>query len=95
MGPLLLARLMDLTEVQEGVINIAFAYADDEGLLLLDLKDLRAILADLDENSDIISKRYGRVSRASIGAIQRSLLVLEQQGAESFFLANGRWIFAI
>ncbi len=76
---------MDLTEVQEGVINIAFAYADDEGLLLLDLKDLRAILADLDENSDIISKRYGRVSRASIGAIQRSLLVLEQQGAESFF----------
>lgn len=85
MGPLLLARLLDLTEVQEGVLNIAFAYADDEGLLLLDLKDLRAILANIDENDDIISRRYGRVSRSSIGAIQRSLLVLEQQGAEHFF----------
>jgi DNA helicase HerA-like ATPase len=85
MGPLLLSRLLDLTEVQEGVLNIAFAYADDEGLLLLDLKDLRAILNDVDENDDIISKRYGRVSRASIGAIQRALLVLEQQGAEHFF----------
>lgn len=85
MGPLLLSRLLDLSDVQEGVLNIAFALADDEGLLLLDLKDLRALLVEIDERSDEISKTYGRVSRASIGAIQRSLLVLQQQGAENFF----------
>ena len=85
MGPLLLARLLDLSDVQEGVLNIAFALADDEGLLLLDLEDLRALLVEIDERSDEISRSYGRVSRASIGAIQRALLVLEQQGAENFF----------
>jgi DNA helicase HerA-like ATPase len=85
MGPLLLSRLLDLSDVQEGVLNVAFALADDEGLLLLDLKDLRTLLVEIDERSDEISKTYGRVSRASIGAIQRSLLVLEQQGAENFF----------
>jgi len=85
MGPLLLSRLLDLSDVQEGVLNVAFALADDEGLLLLDLPDLRALLVEIDERSDEISRTYGRVSRASIGAIQRSLLVLEQQGAKNFF----------
>ncbi|MCB8838839.1 helicase HerA-like C-terminal domain-containing protein [Aurantimonas sp. VKM B-3413] len=85
MGPLLLARLMNLTDAQEGVLNIAFKIADEEGLLLLDLKDLQAMLAHLAENSAEISKLYGNVAKASVGAIQRSLLVLEQQGAASFF----------
>ncbi|WP_172122726.1 MULTISPECIES: helicase HerA-like domain-containing protein [unclassified Devosia] len=84
-GPLLLSRLLDLNDTQEGVLNIAFKVADDEGLLLLDLKDLRALLTDLGQRSKEISLRYGNVSSASIGAIQRDLLVLEQQGAESFF----------
>ncbi|ORE97166.1 helicase HerA-like domain-containing protein [Aurantimonas sp. 22II-16-19i] len=85
MGPLLLSRLMNLSEAQEGVLNIAFKIADDEGLLLLDLKDLQAMLAHLSENSSDVSKLYGNVSKASVGAIQRSLLVLEQQGAQHFF----------
>ena len=85
MGPLLLARLMNLTNVQEGVLNIAFKIADDEGLLLLDLKDLQALLADLAERAKEISGQYGNVSKASVGAIQRQLLVLEQQGGEDFF----------
>ena len=85
MGPLLLSRLMNLSDAQEGVLNIAFKIADEEGLLLLDLKDLQAMLAHLAENADDISKLYGNVAKASVGAIQRSLLVLEQQGAESFF----------
>ena len=85
MGPLLLARLLELTDVQEGVLNIAFALADDEGLLLLDLKDLRSLLTHLDERRKEISVTYGRVSTASIGAIQRRLLVLEEQGGEAFF----------
>ncbi len=85
MGPLLLARLLELTDVQEGVLNIAFALADDEGLLLLDLKDLRSLLTHLDERRKEISVSYGRVSTASIGAIQRRLFVLEEQGAEAFF----------
>ena len=85
MGPLLLSRLMDLSDAQEGVLNIAFKIADDEGLLLLDLKDLQAMLAHLAENASDISKIYGNVGKASVGAIQRSLLVLEQQGAEQFF----------
>ncbi|WP_127752345.1 helicase HerA-like domain-containing protein [Devosia sp. 1566] len=84
-GPLLLSRLLDLNDTQEGVLNIAFKVADDEGLLLLDLKDLRALLTDLGQRNKEISLRYGNVSSASIGAIQRDLLVLEQQGAESFF----------
>lgn len=84
MGPLLLARLMDLSEAQEGALNIAFKVADDEGLLLLDLKDLRAILSWVADNAKEIQTEYGLVSAASIGAIQRSLLVLEQQGGDSF-----------
>jgi DNA helicase HerA-like ATPase len=85
MGPLLLARLMDLNDTQEGVLNIAFRIADDEGLLLLDLKDLRAMLAFLAENADTVKARYGNVSPATVGAIQRQLLVLENQGGDKFF----------
>jgi len=85
MGPLLLARLMNLTEAQEGVLNIAFRIADEEGLLLLDLKDLQALLANIAERADEISAQYGNVNKQSVGAIQRSLLILEQQGGENFF----------
>ncbi len=85
MGPVLLARMMELNEVQEGVLTIAFRLADDEGLLLLDLKDLRAMLGFLADNADAVQTAYGNVSRASIGAIQRRLLVLEEQGADQFF----------
>ncbi|WP_026381184.1 helicase HerA-like domain-containing protein [Afifella pfennigii] len=84
-GPLILSRLLDLTDVQEGVLNIAFKIADEEGLLLLDLKDLQSLLAHIAERSKEISGQYGNVSRASVGAIQRQLLVLEQQGGEEFF----------
>ncbi len=87
MGPLLLSRLMDLTEAQEGVLTVAFEYADDEGMLLLDLKDLRKLLNHMGDKEvrDAISSEYGNVAKASIGAIQRRLLVLEREGAESFF----------
>jgi DNA helicase HerA-like ATPase len=85
MGPLLLARILDLNDVQEGVLNIAFKYADDEGLVLIDLKDLRALLVEVSENADQISTRYGNVASQSVGAVQRALLVLEQQGGDSFF----------
>jgi DNA helicase HerA-like ATPase len=85
MGPLLLSRLMDLTEAQEGVMNIAFRIADEEGLLLLDMKDLQALLANIAERADEIAARYGNVGKASVGAIQRSLLILEQQGGTHFF----------
>jgi len=85
MGPLLLARLMDLNEVQEGVMNIAFKVADEQGLLLLDLKDLRAMLVFLAEQADELTTQYGNVSKATIGAIQRQLLVLENQGGDKFF----------
>jgi DNA helicase HerA-like ATPase len=85
MGPLLLSRLMDLNDTQEGVLNIAFRVADEEKLLLLDLKDLQALLASLAERTQEISGRYGNVAKASVGAIQRQLLVLEQQGGEQFF----------
>src|SRR6201999_3144435 len=85
MGPLLLSRLMNVTEAQEGVINIAFRIADEEGLLLLDLKDLQALLANVAERADEIGSRYGNVTKPSVGAIQRTLLVLEQQGAAHFF----------
>ncbi len=85
MGPLLLSRLLELSDVQEGVMNIAFRVADEQGLALMDMKDLSAMLIWLGENSDQISLRYGNVSTASIGAIQRSLLVLENQGANNFF----------
>jgi DNA helicase HerA-like ATPase len=85
MGPLLLARLLDLNETQEGVLNIAFRVADDQGLALLDLKDLRAMLAFVSEQAAEIQKQYGNVAGASIGSIQRQLLVLENQGADKFF----------
>lgn len=87
MGPLLLARLMDLTETQEGVLTIAFQYADDQNMLLLDLKDLRKLLAHIGEKEvrDVISREYGNVAPQSLGAIQRRLLVLEREGAELFF----------
>ena len=85
MGPLLLARLMDLNDTQEGVLNIAFRVADDQGLLLLDLKDLRAILGLIAEKAAELTTQYGNVSKATIGTIQRQLLVLENQGATKFF----------
>jgi DNA helicase HerA-like ATPase len=85
MGPLLLARILQLNETQEGVLNIAFRVADEQGLALLDMKDLRAILTFVSENAADLRQRYGNVSAASIGAIQRQLLVLENQGAEKFF----------
>src|SRR5690606_15600702 len=85
MGPLLLARLMELSDAQEGVLNIAFRLADEEGLLLLDLKDLQGILGFVAENAKELSARYGNVARASVGAIQRRLLVLENQGGSAFF----------
>jgi hypothetical protein len=85
MGPLLLSRLMNLTEAQEGIINIAFRLADEEGLLLLDMKDLQALLANIAERADEIGTRYGNVTKASVGAIQRTLLILDQQGASHFF----------
>ncbi|MFN7166725.1 MAG: helicase HerA-like C-terminal domain-containing protein [Pannonibacter sp.] len=84
-GPLLLARMLDLNDTQEGVLNIAFELADDEGLLLLDLKDLRAMIAHVGERAQELSKVYGNVSAASVGAIQRALLVLEREGADQFF----------
>jgi DNA helicase HerA-like ATPase len=85
MGPLLLTRLMDLNDTQEGVLNIAFRIADEQGLALLDLKDLRAILAHIAENATVLKTQFGNVSAASVGAIQRQLLVLENQGAANFF----------
>ncbi|MEM8632876.1 MAG: helicase HerA-like domain-containing protein, partial [Pseudomonadota bacterium] len=85
LGPLLLSRLMELTEVQEGVLNVAFRVADEEGLALLDLKDLQALLVWLGENRKSLSLRYGNISTASVGAIQRRLLVLESQGADKLF----------
>ena len=85
MGPLLLARLMDLTDVQEGVLNVAFRVADEEGLPLLDLKDLQALLVWVGQNAKDLSLRYGNVASSSVGAIQRELLVLENQGGSALF----------
>ncbi|MEC7290629.1 MAG: helicase HerA-like domain-containing protein, partial [Pseudomonadota bacterium] len=87
MGPLLLSRLMDLTETQEGVLTVAFEYADDEGMLLLDLKDLRKLLSHMADKEvrTALSRDYGNVAAASVGAIQRRLLVLEREGADAFF----------
>ena len=85
MGPLLLSRLLELTEPQEGVLNIAFRLADEHGLLLLDLKDLQAVLVWVGENSSELSLRYGNIAEATVGSIQRRLLVLENQGADQFF----------
>ncbi len=85
MGPLLLARIFNLNDTQEGVLAMVFKIADDSGLLLLDLKDLRAALSYVGENASQFTTRYGNVSSASIGAIQRGLLLLEQQGGDKFF----------
>jgi DNA helicase HerA-like ATPase len=85
MGPLLLARMLALNDTQEGVLNLVFKIADDNGLLLLDTKDLRAMLQHVGENAAQFTTAYGNVSAASIGAIQRGLLALESQGAERFF----------
>ena len=85
MGPVLLARLLGLTEVQEGVLNIAFHVADDEGLLLLDLKDLRSMVGYVGEHAADYTLRYGNVATSSIGAIQRALLQLEDAGGDLFF----------
>lgn len=85
LGPLLLARLLNLNDTQSGVLQIAFKVADDNGLLLLDLKDLRAMLQFVGENARQFTTEYGNISAASIGAIQRGLLTLEEQGGDVFF----------
>jgi len=85
MGPLLLSRMLDLNETQAGVLNLVFKIADDNGLLLLDMKDLRAMLTYVGDNAKNFTTQYGNVSTASIGAIQRGLLTLESQGGEKFF----------
>ena len=85
MGPLLLSRLMSLNDTQEGVLSVAFKYADDMGLLLLDLKDLQAMLSFCADNAAELSTKYGNVTKASIGSIQRQLLQLDSQGASNFF----------
>jgi DNA helicase HerA-like ATPase len=85
MGPLLLSRLLDLNDTQEGVLNIAFRVADEQGMPLLDLKDLRAMISFVGEHAAELTTTYGNVSKTSIGAIQRQLLVLENQGAAEFF----------
>jgi DNA helicase HerA-like ATPase len=85
MGPLLLSRMMDLNDVQEGVLNIAFRVADEQGLLLLDMKDLRSILSFIAEHAAELTTQYGNVSKQTVGTIQRQLLVLENQGGTKFF----------
>ena len=85
MGPLLLARMLALNDTQAGVLNMVFKIADDQGLLLLDLKDLRAMLQHVGDNASQFTTQYGNVSAASIGAIQRGLLQIEQQGGDRFF----------
>ena len=85
MGPLLLARMLALNETQSGVLNLVFKIADDHGLLLLDLKDLRAMLQYLGDNGARFTTEYGNISAASVGAIQRGLMQIEQQGGERFF----------
>ncbi len=85
MGPLLLSRMLDLNDTQSGVLNLVFKIADDNGLLLLDLKDLRAMLQHVGENAKQFTTEYGNISSASVGAIQRGLLQLETQGGDQFF----------
>src|SRR3546814_13915273 len=85
MGPLLLARLMKLTDSHEGALNIAFRVADEQGLLLLDLKDLQAMLTFVADSAATLTTRYGNVTKATVGAIQRRLLVLEDQGGGHYF----------
>lgn len=92
MGPLLLARILDLNDTQEGVLNIVFKVADDQGLLLIDFKDLRSVINYVGENASELRRKYGAISSASLNTIQRQLIVLETQGAENF-LASRRLKF--
>jgi DNA helicase HerA-like ATPase len=85
MGPLLLARMLDLNEIQAGVLNLVFKIADDNGLALLDLKDLRAMLQYCGENAKQFTTQYGNISAASVGAVQRGLMQIEEQGGDKFF----------
>ncbi|MGH8797752.1 MAG: helicase HerA-like domain-containing protein, partial [Caldimonas sp.] len=85
MGPLLLARMLGLNEIQQGVLQLVFKIADDNGMLLLDLKDLRAMLQHVGDNAAQFTTEYGNVSAASIGAIQRGLLQIDAQGGDRFF----------
>ena len=85
MGPLLLSQILELNDTQEGVLNIVFRVADDEGQLILDLKDLRAVLQDVADRAAQLRNQYGNIAAASVGAIQRALLRLETQGADRFF----------
>ena len=85
MGPLLLSRLMGLTDAQEGALNIAFKIADEEGLALLDLKDLRALLTELADRGKVLRTEYGNLNAMTIGSIQRRLVVIEEQGGDKFF----------
>ena len=85
LGPLLLGRLLGLNPTQQGVLALVFKIADDAGLLLLDLKDLRAMLQFVGDNAHQFTTQYGNVSAASVGAIQRGLLEIEQQGGDKFF----------
>ena len=85
MGPLLLSRILDLNETQSGVLNLVFKIADNNGMLLLDLKDLRAMVQYVGDQAEQFRTEYGNISAASVGTIQRNLLVIEEQGAERFF----------
>jgi len=85
MGPLLLSRLLQLNDTQEGVLSIAFKFADDNGLMLLDLKDLQSLMQFVGESADQLTLQYGNVSSASVGAIQRGLLQIDEQGGDQFF----------
>lgn len=85
MGPLMLARLLDLNDTQTGILNIVFRVADDKGWLLIDLKDLQSLLKEVADHASDYSTQYGNISKQSVGAIQRSLLVLEEEGADLFF----------
>lgn len=85
LGPTLFARLLDLSPAQSGVLEMAFALADDDGLLLIDLKDLRAILNFMKDHKDLVEEKYGLVSPQSVAAIQRALLALENDGGDIFF----------
>ncbi|MBT9549367.1 MAG: DUF853 domain-containing protein [Hydrogenophaga sp.] len=85
MGPLLLARMLNLNDTQSGVLNLVFKIADDNGLLLLDMKDLRAMLQHIGDNAKQFTTEYGNISAASIGAIQRGMMQIEQQGGDKFF----------
>ena len=85
MGPLLLSRIMQLNETQDGVLNIAFRFADERGIYVDDLKDLRSLLTYISEHSKEITAKYGTVSSVSVGAIQRAIIQLENQGVDKFF----------